>query len=240
MCTLTYLPLSDAGFVLTSNRDEKLHRSLALPPKVYEQNGTLLLYPKDPQGNGTWLAASPAGWVACLLNGGLVPHVPNPPYSISRGLVLLSVFNYNSIAEFLNQFNFEGIEPFTLIVYIDHTLHEIRWTGKQILHQLKDKYQAHIWSSVTLYSEEIIKSRQAFFSEYINQVTTENVAVEMMKFHQFKGDDRFPHSITLEKENGTKTVSICQVIMEHDSLTFDYFDLLQSQHFTQTFPIALH
>jgi len=239
MCTLTYLPQANNSFLLTSNRDEKLHRSIALTPKVYEQNGMLLLYPKDPQGNGTWLAVSPNGTVACLLNGGSIPHIPSPPYKMSRGLVLLSAFDYPNIPDFVTQFNFDNIEPFTLIVFADHMLHEIRWNGNGVQHQIKDKYQAHIWSSVTLYSPEIIRKRELFYMEYLNTLTNENAAGKMMEFHQFKGDEEFPHGITLEKENGTKTVSISQVIVAHDSLTFDYFDLLQKQHFKQSMPIAL-
>lgn len=239
MCTLTYLPQSNNGFILTSNRDEKLHRSLALPPKAYEQNGRLLLYPKDPQGNGTWLAVSPNGWIACLLNGGLVSHVPKPPYRLSRGLVLLSVFDFPSVKDFLFDFNGDGIEPFTLVVYIDHVLHEIRWTGTRVLHQIKDKYKPHIWSSATLYSTEIIEGREQFFTTFLEQLNNSEPAAAMLNFHQFNGDDRFPHSITIEKENGTKTVSISQILMDNDSLTFDYFDLLQKQHYKQTMPIAL-
>lgn len=234
MCTLTYLPQANNSFLLTSNRDEKLHRSLALPPKVYEHNGSLLLYPKDPQGNGSWLAVSPNGTVACLLNGGSIPHISSSPYKMSRGLVLLSVFDYSSIPDFITQSNFDNIEPFTLVVFADHMLHEIRWNGNGVQHQIKDKYQAHIWSSVTLYSPEIIKQRELFYLEYLNTLTNENAAGKMIEFHQFKGDDRFPHGISLERDNGTKTVSISQILMEEEALSFDYYDMLQDKHFMQS------
>jgi uncharacterized protein with NRDE domain len=236
MCTLTYLPLANNSFLLTSNRDEKLHRSLALPPKVYEHNGRLLLYPKDPQGNGSWLAVSPNRSVACLLNGGFALHTPTPPYKMSRGLVLLSVFDYPNIPDFVTQSNFDNIEPFTLIVFADHILHEIRWTGTGVQQQIKDKYQAHIWSSVTLYTPEIIKQRELFYLEYLNTLTRENAADKMMEFHQFKGDDRFPHGIRLERDNGTKTVSISQILMEEEALSFNYYDMLQDKHFMQSMP----
>ncbi len=55
MCTVTYLPSAN-GFYLTSNRDEKSTRPAALPPAVYFLNGSKIIYPKDAQGCGTWIA----------------------------------------------------------------------------------------------------------------------------------------------------------------------------------------
>lgn len=239
MCTLTYLPLANSSFLLTSNRDEKLHRSIALAPKVYEQNGKFLLYPKDPQGNGTWLAVSNFGSVACLLNGGLVKYNSQPPYRLSRGLVLLSVFDYPTVPDFVRQYSFEGIEPFTLVVFDDFVLHEIRWTGSHIQHHIKDKYQAHIWSSVTLYSEEIIKGREAFFKQYQQDIDLSQAAQAMMDFHLFKGDERFPHSITIEKDNGTKTVSLSQVLFTPEQISLDYLDLLDNKLSSKSFLLGL-
>jgi uncharacterized protein with NRDE domain len=239
MCTLTYLPIHNHSFILTSNRDEKVHRSIAIPPSVYQENGKLLLYPKDPQGNGTWLAVSNFGTVACLLNGGLIKHQPNPPYRMSRGLVLLNVFDYENVSDFVRQYNFDEIEPFTLIVFHDFVLHEIRWTGSNIQHQVKDKYQPHIWSSVTLYSEEMIQSREAFFKQYLKEISLENVSEAMLDFHQFKGDERFPHSMTIQKDNGTKTVSISQVKMEDQTLSLQYFDLLQEKEYVREFYLGM-
>jgi len=39
MCTVTYLPLADNRFILTSNRDEGVMRKPALMPEVYEIAG---------------------------------------------------------------------------------------------------------------------------------------------------------------------------------------------------------
>ena len=240
MCTLTYLPLPGSSFLLTSNRDEKLHRSIAYAPSVYEHHGKVLLYPKDPQGNGTWLAVSNFGTVACLLNGGLVKHQSQPPYRMSRGLVLLEVFRFHTIHNFVTEYNFDGIEPFTLIVFHDFVLHEMRWTGSHIQHQVKDKYQPHIWSSVTLYADDIIKGREAFFKQYHQELDVSQTAQSMLDFHLFKGDERFPHSITIEKDNGTKTVSLSQVLFTPEQITFDYLDLLQNKQTSKSFMLGLY
>ena len=46
MCTVTYLPLGNNNFILTSNRDEAPSRKTT-PPKLYEEDGVKLTYPKD-------------------------------------------------------------------------------------------------------------------------------------------------------------------------------------------------
>ena len=38
MCTVTFLPLGNTDFILTSNRDEQRLRE-TLPPKIYEEDG---------------------------------------------------------------------------------------------------------------------------------------------------------------------------------------------------------
>ena len=54
MCTVTYLPLENDGFILTSNRDESPMRK-TIPPKKYLENGVELAYPKDQLAGGTWI-----------------------------------------------------------------------------------------------------------------------------------------------------------------------------------------
>jgi hypothetical protein len=48
-------PTENQGFILTSNRDEAVSRVLAIPPKKYQLGGQYVFFPKDPQGDGTWI-----------------------------------------------------------------------------------------------------------------------------------------------------------------------------------------
>ena len=57
MCTVTYLPLGNNEFILTSNRDESPVRKTILPKKYFE-NGVEILYPKDELAGGTWIGTS--------------------------------------------------------------------------------------------------------------------------------------------------------------------------------------
>src|SRR5919199_3470936 len=114
MCVVTLLPLP-GGFVLTSNRDEHVSRPAAIPPQTYSIDGHSITFPKDPQGGGTWLATFGTITV-CLLNGAFVNHVHQPPYRRSRGLVVLDYFDTADPRQFIDSYDFSGIEPFTMVI----------------------------------------------------------------------------------------------------------------------------
>jgi uncharacterized protein with NRDE domain len=88
MCTVTFLPLSDNGFVLTSNRDVGYQREKASDPKTYIEDDVSLHYPKDGKGGGTWIGTSRDNRLICLLNGGFENHIQQESYAKSRGLIV--------------------------------------------------------------------------------------------------------------------------------------------------------
>src|SRR4051812_5816730 len=100
MCTVTYLPKSKDSFILTSSRDEKPLRKIARPPSIHKRGKQLILFPKDPQGGGTWIAVSESGQTICLLNGAFDKHIPEPPYRKSRGIVALDALQFNTLDSF--------------------------------------------------------------------------------------------------------------------------------------------
>lgn len=57
MCTVTFIPKSLDGFMLTSNRDEAPARR-AIQPKIYKVNDVELFFPKDDVAGGTWFGLS--------------------------------------------------------------------------------------------------------------------------------------------------------------------------------------
>lgn len=231
MCTLTYLPLNSGEFVFTSNRDEKAQRAIALPPQLYEHDGGALLYPKDPQGNGSWIVASAFGGVACLLNGAATPHVSMPPYRVSRGMVLVDFFTFKSVDDFLLEYNFDDIEPFTLVAVKEDAIHQIRWNGDRVDHHIFDTLTPRIWSSATLYAPNIIANRNTFFHSYIQEINPDNALDKMLGFHYFDSGESAEKNIILRAANGTETVSISQVKVDTKSICFDYFDIKQATFF---------
>src|SRR4030095_9832506 len=96
MCTVSFVPLSNSRFILTSNRDETIKRGLASSPQKINRNGTEIICPVDPLASGSWIGVSEKGRVICLLNGAFERHKHRPPYRMSRGIVVLDALTFSS------------------------------------------------------------------------------------------------------------------------------------------------
>lgn len=182
MCIVTYLPLQGESFILVSSREELPSRA-STPPSIYKNSSGEALYPKDPLSNGTWIAASSNGKVACLLNGAFDAYAKKSSYKHSRGLIPLKYLQHKSFLNFYFQYDLREIEPFTVIAYEDKSLFELKWDGqkhfvKNLIHKAP-----HIWSSVTLYSREVIDSREKGFMEWTKSIGEYNID-NILSFHK--------------------------------------------------------
>src|SRR5579871_6575106 len=128
MCTVTYLP-TPTGYILTSNRDEALVRKPAEIPDSVAIGNCQVLFPRDGEAGGTWIATADNGRTVCLLNGAFTRHKHNPPYRKSRGLVVLDFFTLPNAKAFADSYDLTGIEPFTILVIEKSMLYELRWDG---------------------------------------------------------------------------------------------------------------
>ena len=108
MCTVTYLPIGDVDFILTSNRDEQPSRK-TIAPKVYVEDGVELTYPKDELAGGTWIGLSDRNRLVCLLNGGFTKHTRNSYYKMSRGVVVKKILSDANAVAFITDFDFKFI-----------------------------------------------------------------------------------------------------------------------------------
>ncbi|HEX5003191.1 MAG TPA: NRDE family protein [Bacteroidia bacterium] len=225
MCTVTFLP-ANSGFVLTSNRDESPARAaLTSPPGVYKLLTGTAFFPKDAQG-GTWFAAASTGQIHCLLNGAFKKHQHTPPYRKSRGIVLLESLQYNRPEIFAESYNFDGIEPFTMIMVEPAEsleLFEFRWDGLSPALKSIDPHLPHIWSSVTLYDEQAQKMRQKVFDDWLMSDAGSESIFDLHK-HGGYGDPE--NDFRMNRNGMVSTVSITQVTDTPQQSTMKYQDLL--------------
>ena len=180
MCTVTFVP-TEEGFVFSSNRDEDPQR--AAQNVVEDERGDLKVYfPQDKGASGTWFAYSNADQFACVLNGAFEPHQRKEFYTMSRGIMALAYFDYATIDEFINTFNFEGMEPFTLILYNKGDFKELKWDEVELHVRSLSVQDIHLWSSATLYNQEWWLDRSVNFKEFVARKQPDQVGI--MDYHK--------------------------------------------------------
>lgn len=238
MCTVTFVPVK-GGALLASNRDEKNMRKPALPPSAYPYGTTEIVYPRDAQAGGTWIAMKENGDAAILLNGALKKHVPQPPYARSRGIVLIDILKDDRPVEAFLRTGLENIEPFTLILFIKQALTECRWDGreKQIKHL--SPARPHIWSSSTLYSDDIVLRRESWFKNWLGKNANPTVE-DIFNFHRFGGDGDKQNDLIMKRDNAYQTVSITVLELIRGSEKMIYHDLLNDLCATQQINTYAH
>jgi hypothetical protein len=232
MCTVTYLPYSKNCFILTSNRDEDILRQVALPVNQYKIGNTSVFFPKDPKAGGTWIATGSNGFTVCLFNGAFKKHTPSNNYRKSRGLVLLDFFNYSNHLDFIENYDFNNIEPFSL-VFVHHQaskvgLCELKWDGEKTHHFNHDSSLPHIWSSVTLYSEEVIKQRESWFYDWV-KLNEHFTKESILMFHHFGGSGDKENDLVMNR-GAKKTVSICSISKRNETeIEVTYEDVINKK-----------
>jgi hypothetical protein len=237
MCTVTYLPRADNTFILTHNRDEQLSRGNAIPPEMAVINNRKCIYPMDPKGSGTWIGVREDGMVACLLNGGFDKHIPDPPYKHSRGLIILKLFELKDLNKLLEFYDFNGIEPFTLIVKEQNILMEVVWDGSRLFPRNLDAEAPHIYSSTTLYNEESRLKRSIWFLDWL-QLYPDYDVKDIRCFHNYGGEGDTSIDLVMQRDNSLRTVSITSIECNHHRATTIYHDLVTDEYTTTDLPLT--
>lgn len=222
--------MESGGFVLTSNRDEKVFRP-TIAPQIYTIGKTKIGFPKDVQAGGTWIASSDKGRLCCLLNGAFVAHQKKPDYAQSRGSVLLElVSSERSAFDFFQEKNLSDIEPFTMLTIEQQDgriryFNEFIWDGNTKHFRELDKQQSQIWSSVTLYNPENRKLRKQWFEQFLKENAEKISPEKILAFHSGTHTTDQSIDVVVEREGGMKTVSITQVVPADGKFRMNYIDL---------------
>lgn len=228
MCTVTFLPLGKNDFILTSNRDETPLRK-TIPPLNYTDNGVALIYPKDELAGGTWIGISAKKRLVCLLNGAFTNHLKKKEYKMSRGIMVKEILSSDSGVAFIHDFDFTDIEPFTLILVEyqkELEIYELVWDGTT-KHFIKLAEEPKIWSSSTLYSDEMKQLRKDWFANWL-QENTEFHQAKILAFHQSEHLGNTEISLKM-KRSFVETVSTTSIKKENDTIEMKYIDFLKEE-----------
>ncbi len=219
MCLVTYLPTS-TGYILSSNRDE--HPDRAMTEIIKEElHGHQVTYPRDIAG-GSWIFSSEDNRNVVLLNGAFQLHKRELPYRMSRGLMVKSFYNYPSARIFIDSFDFEGLEPFTLIMVDDDDFIELRWDGHIKHIKDLDNTNAQVWSSCTLYNDDLQLQRAELFRTLIDQKA---YSLDLAKsIHNSRGYLPEAYDFNMSRDVGVKTISSTYIINSRGKSELIYDD----------------
>lgn len=234
MCTVTFVPVKDK-FILTSNRDESILRTASQPVEL-RHNGCRLFFPRDTLAGGTWFAVNERGNAAILLNGAFQNHEKTPPYTRSRGRILLDIISAEIPASALSAIDLDNIEPFTLILFKNPELTEFRWDGGHRYNAQLDLSKNYIWSSATLYIKEVILHREKLFREFLLN-TTHIDEESVIGFHNSRNND-LENGFVINRGNRLKTLSITQAVIQKDQVRLNHLDLLSNQRHAVKVPLS--
>lgn len=224
MCTVTYIPLGNNDFILTSSRDVPYKRERASHPEKYVEEGIDLWYPKDGKAGGTWIGLSSKKRLICLLNGAFKYHTSRSNYKKSRGLIVIELLRAKNLKTALKTVDLIGVEEFTLTI-IDWgqklELIEFVWDGVDKHLKLMPQ-EPHIWSSSTLYDENVKQLRRNWFADWQKQ--NDFSQDHILNFHHNAGIGDPNIDVLMDRKLGG-TVSITSIKKEDNSISLNYEDV---------------
>jgi hypothetical protein len=226
MCTVSFFKDKDQ-IIITSNRDENINRPPAIPPKLYQNKDVKLFYPKDPKAGGTWFVLNNNGNLFVLLNGAKFKHITKPPYRQSRGLIILKLAASLDFDEIWKSIELTNIEPFTIIAYVNYTLTQVRWDGKNKEIEKFNNTERKIWSSSTLYSPKIIRKREEWFDDFINSKQRKLTAPDFISFHTKTKKQNSKNGLIINRDMKIVTQSVTQCVIKNNTFKLNYFDLIE-------------
>ena len=227
MCSLSYFAKSNK-IIITSNRDEHIDRASAISPQHLIFNGISCYCPIDPASNGTWFSVREDGLVLVLLNGADTAHKPNPPYRISRGLILVELLGKKNPEIYWEDINLDGIEPFTIVLYKNSKLIQCIWNGN-----LKSSYELNatspkLWCSSTLYSDIQYSSRLESFHTLINNKGKEINDDDILQLHKNPDSSSKP-GFLLNRNDTMLTKNIIQCVITNNNFSLKHLDVINQK-----------
>jgi len=223
MCCLTIYKTKDDKLIITHNRDEQKSRHVSANQIVCEMFGDKGVWmPKDKQSRGTWIATD-GHMAGALINGFKENHIKKTTYKASRGTIIPSLFLSQNVDRFIDEFDPHGYEPFTLlIIEKEKGMIEYGWNEQEVHLKNLDTNQSYIYSSSTLYNEEVMKYREQLFFEWLKNDCSEN---DIWHLHALKGNDH-GHFLNVNYNAEISTVALSQIVLGKEA-EFHYQSILK-------------
>jgi Transport and Golgi organisation 2 len=227
MCTVTVVR---AGGLLrvACNRDESRQRPAAYAPFITRAGAQQVLTPQDPQGRGTWIAASSAGIVFALLNVNSIATTPSSQFR-SRGLIIPALAGCSSIDEIawgVEDIRQEPFAPCRLIAADDAVVVVVSIGTGQREVEVYPVAQPLLFTTSSLGDALVDGPRRLLFEQMIPSTAgrargARDLAAQQDAFHAHRWRDRPAVSVHMSRPDAC-TVSTTVVEVSADEVRMVY------------------
>jgi hypothetical protein len=224
MCTVSWIR-DDAGYQLFFNRDEKLTRKRATPPRFAVRDSVRFLAPVDGDFGGTWIATNEFGISLCLLNGANLTGSDSiyRAAACSRGLLLPELISSPSVAavcERIHAADAAVFAPFTLAALGPRQAPAlVEWDGARKIMRLQDE-TCFMLTSSSFDTEAVRASRQDGFRGLAASCGQVNAEL-LVKFHSSHVPARSAYSTCMHRPDA-ETVSFSRIRVAEQEADFFY------------------
>ena len=221
MCTVTLIARRN-GYALGMNRDEKLARVAARPPKNQRLGRRHALFPSEPNG-GTWIGVNTAGATLALINWYSVGASVRGQ-SVSRGEVVklaLSSDSFPITDAALGELPLARVNPFRLIGVFPAHKAVVEWCwnlGR--LKRLNHPWQTNTWISSGFDEPGAQQTRGKIFGEALQQSSSGSMDW-LRRLHRSHAPGRGPYSHCMHREDAA-TVSYTELVVSRTTATMGY------------------
>jgi hypothetical protein len=115
----------------------------------------------------------------------------------------------------LEDYDFDGIAPFTLLVYESDRFTELVWDGSQKHLRPLSIDQPQIWSSATLYPPHVRAWRKSLFEKWLDETSVYD-RESIIAFHQMANGDP-DNDFIMNRNELVKTLSITSIMLSENS-----------------------
>ena len=204
------------------NRDEKLDRFAALPPKIVDLANRRTIFPCEPTG-GTWISANDAGICLALINWHRVEREPKHDV-ISRGEVVRELAGKSTadeIAYGVMKLPLRKLRPFRLIAIVpsERLVTEWRWNLERLTTR-NHQWQVEHWFSSGLDERRAERERLCVCETAHNRQSARNLRW-LRRLHRSHAPKRGPFSICMHRADAT-TVSYTEIAVSRRRATMRY------------------
>lgn len=211
MCTVTFAARS-TGYLLGMNRDEKLTRVEALPPKPRFVEGRRVLFPSEP-GGGTWIGLNDTGVCLALINWySVAARVQRN--ALSRGCIVTSAIGgteSGTVDERLAAIPLPRVNPFRLIGVFPAAREVIEWQWNlRKLTRRRHPWKANTWISSGYDEPGAQITRAKNFRAALRQSSV-GALDWLRRLHRCHRPERGPYSTCMHRADAA-TVSYTEVV----------------------------